>query len=181
MRRMLELDHHDVRAALYDLFRKPVFHLRYGLTMHEERELTMARWRAIVEAGFLKGTVATTTPAGRSRFMALIESVGMLDHSLDIKMSVHYGLFGSAVALLIESPHRFHHAQTKRVNPKPTTVDCAEAGGKAAHPQSPVRVMGASSSSLLIEYAPAGSSWNGRIDDTLLAFSSENAIIRARR
>ncbi len=100
LRRFLEHDHHETRSALYELFRQPVFHLRYGMTLHEERQLTMDRWRVIHEAGFLRDTISNRTPEGRSKFMAIIESIGMLDHSLDIKMSVHYGLFGSAVALL---------------------------------------------------------------------------------
>ena len=100
LRRFLELDHHEIRESLYELFRQPVFHLRYGLTLHEERKLLMDRWRVIHEAGFLRGTVSDLSPRGRSKFMAVIESIGMLDYSLDIKMSVHYGLFGSAIGLL---------------------------------------------------------------------------------
>lgn len=100
LRTLIELNDHDTREKLYELFKEPIFHHRYGETLQQERARTMLRWKRIAEVGFFKDTIAAGTSAGLAKYEAIIESVGFLDHSLDIKMSVHYGLFGATVALL---------------------------------------------------------------------------------
>jgi Acyl-CoA dehydrogenase, N-terminal domain len=100
MRALVELNDHALRAQLYELFKEPVFHLRHGETLQQERVRTMLRWKRVAELGFFKDTIASGTPAGRAKYEAVIESAGLLDHSLDIKMSVHYGLFGATIALM---------------------------------------------------------------------------------
>lgn len=97
------LDSHDLslRDQMYDLFERhsDLFTPRYGLTVPEERELVMARWAVIRQTQLLKGTLSYS-PVARGRYDAVMESCGYVDHSLEIKMGVHYGLFGSSVALL---------------------------------------------------------------------------------
>jgi len=97
------LDAHDIafRDRIYAMFEQhaDLFTPRYGLTVPEERELVMARWAVIREAQLLKGTL-NYSPEARGRYDAVMESCGYVDHSLEVKMGVHYGLFGSSVALL---------------------------------------------------------------------------------
>ncbi|KAK4535338.1 hypothetical protein CDCA_CDCA04G1363 [Cyanidium caldarium] len=98
------LDGHDVpmRDRMYRLFetRAELFAPRYGLTVPEERELVMARWAVVREERLLEGTLTAYSPASRGRYDAVMESCGYVDHSFEVKMGVHYGLFGSSVALL---------------------------------------------------------------------------------
>lgn len=112
LRALLDLNDVPLRDELYALFREPVFHAHAGETLAEQRARTMARWRRVAATGVFNGTIAAGTPAGRRRYEAVIESVGLLDHSLDIKMSVHYGLFGATVALMGDD------AQARRWVPK---------------------------------------------------------------
>jgi len=100
MRSLIELNDHELREQLYNLFKEPVFHPRYGETLAQERERTMRKWQRIAESGVFHGSISAGTAAGRRRYEAIMETVGMLDHSLDIKMSVHYGLFGLTVAMM---------------------------------------------------------------------------------
>jgi acyl-CoA oxidase len=103
------LDAHDlpIRDQLYGLFERhsDLFTPRYGLTVPEERELVMARWTVIRNAQLLKGTL-NYSAAARGRYDAVMESCGYVDHSLEVKMGVHYGLFGSSVALLGDEEQR---------------------------------------------------------------------------
>lgn len=100
MQHLIELNDHATRRAMYDLFRQPVFHIHYGETLEQERQRTLDRWKAIADAGFFKDTISAGTAEGRARYEAVIESAGLVDYSLDIKMGVHYGLFGASIALL---------------------------------------------------------------------------------
>lgn len=100
MRTYLDLDNIPLRDALYTLFKQPVFHAHPAETLSEQRARTIARWRAIASTGVFQSTISANSPAGRRKYEAIMESVGVLDHSLDIKMSVHYGLFGATVALM---------------------------------------------------------------------------------
>lgn len=102
MRYLVELNDHALRAQLYDLFREPVFHPRYDQTLSEQRQHVMQQWRRIVQTGVFRNSISIPPPVGRRRYEAIMETVGMLDHSLDIKMSVHYGLFGATVAMMAD-------------------------------------------------------------------------------
>lgn len=106
----LVLDGHNVetRDAMYALFRSEpeLYRPRYGLTVQQERELTMRRWARLRKFGAFDGTLCGFTPASRARYDAVMESCGLLDHSFEVKMGVHYGLFGSTVALLGDDEQR---------------------------------------------------------------------------
>lgn len=82
------------------MFRHPDFHPYHGETLSQERARIVRMWGHIASKRLLENTMSAGTPEGRARYEAIIESVGMLSHSLDIKMSVHYGLFGATVALM---------------------------------------------------------------------------------
>lgn len=100
MRKLIEYSHHELRAQLYELFKEPVFHHHYGETLQQERARTMMRWKRITDLGIFENTIALRSPEGRAKYEAVMESVGMLDYSLDIKLGVHYGLFGATIALM---------------------------------------------------------------------------------
>lgn len=100
MRRLLDNNHIELRDRLYQLFKHPDFHPRYGLSLAEERAHVMKMWKRVAALGFMQNSLSAGTVEGRQRYDAVIESCGMLSHSLDIKMSVHYGLFGATIKLM---------------------------------------------------------------------------------
>lgn len=100
MTELLYMNHVPLRKRLYRLFEHPDFHQVPGETLLEERARVMRMWGHIASLGVLKNSISARTEEGRSRYDAVIESCGLVSHSLDIKMSVHYGLFGAAVGLM---------------------------------------------------------------------------------
>ncbi|KAA8496155.1 Acyl-coenzyme A oxidase 3, peroxisomal [Porphyridium purpureum] len=106
-----ELMMHDVELREYVLnhvFGEELFKLapQYGMTVRQERDLTMARWARMRELKVYDNVLAVGVddPSGRraavQKYDCLSECVGLLDHSLEIKTGVHYGLFGSTIARL---------------------------------------------------------------------------------
>lgn len=97
-----------VRQRVYDLFAEPVFDLHYGELTATERARTRARWDRLVAAGcfvgcltaHLPGAPAGASAAARARHDAVMEAVAYLDHSLEVAIGVHVGLFGGTIALL---------------------------------------------------------------------------------
>lgn len=100
MRELLDMNNFELRDSFYELFRNPVFAHRYNETLEQERTRTIQRWRLIAKTGVFINTLREFTVEGRQRYEATMESVAAVDHSLDIKMSVHYGLFGGTVRLM---------------------------------------------------------------------------------
>ena len=82
------------------MFKHTDFLPRHGETLEQERARTVHMWKRVADMGHLENSISAGTPEGRGRYEAIIESVGMVNHSLDIKMSVHYGLFGATVSLM---------------------------------------------------------------------------------
>eukprot|EP00177_Eucheuma_denticulatum_P003820 GFKZ01006903.1.p1 GENE.GFKZ01006903.1~~GFKZ01006903.1.p1 ORF type:complete len:342 (+),score=35.79 GFKZ01006903.1:535-1560(+) len=100
LRQILDVSHLHLRDGLYNLFKQPLFHPQHDLPLHQQRALVMKRWHAIIKTAVLENSIAAGTADGRRKYEAVIESIGVLDHSLDIKMAVHYGLFGVTIKLL---------------------------------------------------------------------------------
>lgn len=100
MRQILDMNNFELRDSFYRLFKNPIFAPRYNETLAEERARTIQRWRLIAKTGVFHNALRKFTVEGRQRYEATLESVGALDHSLDIKMGVHYGLFGGTVSLM---------------------------------------------------------------------------------
>jgi len=98
----------SVRRRVFTLFEEPVFGLRYGEATADERARTRARWDRMVSAGLFVGCLTSHLPgapagagaAARSRHDAVMECVAYLDHSLEVAIGVHVGLFGGTIALL---------------------------------------------------------------------------------
>lgn len=98
---VLYMTHTNLRQHLYQLFlQQPDFNIVPGETLSDERSRVMRQWAHIVRGGYLHDTLSSNTPDGRAQYDAVIESCSLVSHSLEIKMSVHYGLFGASIALL---------------------------------------------------------------------------------
>lgn len=97
---LLYLSHTQLRHKLYDVFKHEDFHHIPGETLAEERARVMRMWSHVAALRVIDNSISAGTPEGRARYDAVIESCGLVSHSLDIKMSVHYGLFGATLALL---------------------------------------------------------------------------------
>lgn len=97
---LLTCSHLALRRRLYEVFKHPDFHFRPGESLAEERARTMRMWRHVYDQHLLENSISAGTSEGRARYDAVIDSCGLVSHSLDIKMSVHYGLFGATVMLM---------------------------------------------------------------------------------
>lgn len=100
MRQLLDMNNIALRDSLYDLFKHPAFIPRYNESLAEERTRTIQRWRLIAKTGVFHNTLRKFTADSRQKYEATLESVAAIDHSLDIKMGVHYGLFGGTITLM---------------------------------------------------------------------------------
>lgn len=109
---MLQPTNRDVRARMLDLFKEDVFTARYGETVATERKRTLARIARLKDVGVFRGTLYA--PGGsiedaHRRYNAVMSACALLDHSLEIKLGVSLGLFGSTVTGLgsVEQQRRF--------------------------------------------------------------------------
>lgn len=100
MTELLHLTDTPIRNRLFELFKHSDFHPVPGETFREERARVMRMWGHVRSLGLFENSISSHTPEGRARYDALIEACGLVSHSLDIKMSVHYGLFGATVGLM---------------------------------------------------------------------------------
>lgn len=100
MTELLHMSHTPLRNRMYQLFKHHDFHPVPGETFREERARVMRMWQHVRSLHLFENTISARTPEGRARYDALIESCGIVSHSLDVKMSVHYGLFGATVAMM---------------------------------------------------------------------------------
>lgn len=97
---LLHLTHTPLRKQLYKLFEHPDFHQVPGESMSEERARVMRMWARVASLGVIHNSISARTVEGLARYDAVIESCGLVSHSLDIKFSVHYGLFGATLAMM---------------------------------------------------------------------------------
>jgi acyl-CoA oxidase len=97
---LLQPTHRELRARLLELFREDVFRPRYGETVATERKRTLARIARLRETGVFHGTVAADprdTVEANLRYECIMACIALLDHSLEIKLGVSFGLFGATV------------------------------------------------------------------------------------
>ncbi|KAJ4976191.1 hypothetical protein NE237_001297 [Protea cynaroides] len=69
----------------------------YNQSMEQQREITMKRIRFLLDRGVFKGWVTDRSPEGELRKLALLDVLGIFDHSLAIKIGVHFFLWGGAI------------------------------------------------------------------------------------
>ncbi|XP_017433217.2 acyl-coenzyme A oxidase 3, peroxisomal-like isoform X2 [Vigna angularis] len=77
----------------------------YNQSMEQQREATMRRIEYLVERGVFRGWLTGEGPEEELRKLALHEVIGMYDHSLAVKLVVHYFLWGGAVKFLGTKRH----------------------------------------------------------------------------
>lgn len=65
--------------------------------MEQQREMTMKRILYLLEKGVFQGWLTERNPDAELRKFALLEVVGIFDHSLAIKLGVHFFLWGGAI------------------------------------------------------------------------------------
>ncbi|CAM8878388.1 unnamed protein product [Rhodiola kirilowii] len=109
MRRLLDEHNLDDRDWLFSLITQAkcfcprdvggkVFVLPdYNQTMEQQREMTMKRIEYMLERGVFNGWLTGTGVELEMRKFAFLEVIGIYDHSLSIKLGVHFLLWGGAV------------------------------------------------------------------------------------
>lgn len=93
---------HDraLRARVFSLLKEDVFRLRFNETVCMERERTNARVNRLHELGLLRNSIALANEAGSRRYDAVIDVLALLDHSLEVKLGVNFGLFSATLRRL---------------------------------------------------------------------------------
>eukprot|EP00184_Porphyridium_aerugineum_P002793 CAMPEP_0184700356 /NCGR_PEP_ID=MMETSP0313-20130426/12387_1 /TAXON_ID=2792 /ORGANISM="Porphyridium aerugineum, Strain SAG 1380-2" /LENGTH=119 /DNA_ID=CAMNT_0027159977 /DNA_START=16 /DNA_END=371 /DNA_ORIENTATION=+ len=96
LHRELDMHNHALRQQIFKLFQDhdDTFRVRYGESLKRERERTNERWAVLHQAGLYKNTVTKRDLEAIMRYDTVVECLSMLDHSLEVKTGVHYGLFG---------------------------------------------------------------------------------------
>ncbi|KAK4799251.1 hypothetical protein SAY86_024616 [Trapa natans] len=69
----------------------------YNQSMEQQREMTMRRILFLLERGVFEGWLTGKGIEAEMRKFAFLEVVGMFDHSLAIKIGVHFFLWGGAI------------------------------------------------------------------------------------
>ncbi|XP_047334030.1 acyl-coenzyme A oxidase 3, peroxisomal-like [Impatiens glandulifera] len=77
----------------------------YNQTMEQQRESTMKRIDYLREKGVFEGWLTGKGPESELRKLALLEVMSIYDHSLAIKVGVHFFLWGGAVQFFGTKPH----------------------------------------------------------------------------
>ncbi|KAK2973266.1 hypothetical protein RJ640_001922 [Escallonia rubra] len=69
----------------------------YNQTMEQQREMTMKRIGYLSDRGVFQGWLTKTGPEAELRKFAFLEVMGIFDHSLSVKLGVHFFLWGGAI------------------------------------------------------------------------------------
>uniref|UniRef100_M1BZ65 Acyl-CoA oxidase ACX3 n=1 Tax=Solanum tuberosum TaxID=4113 RepID=M1BZ65_SOLTU len=69
----------------------------YSQSKEQQRQITMRRIQYLVEHGFSKDWLTVKGPEDELRKLALLDCLFIYDHSLSIKMGVHFLLWGGAI------------------------------------------------------------------------------------
>lgn len=101
--RILSPDSRALRARVHDLLREDVFRPRYGEDLAAERRRCWDRMKRLVDVGLFKGTLTSTgaeLSEAAERYGVVVMAAAQLDHSLEVKIGVSFGLFGTTVKRL---------------------------------------------------------------------------------
>lgn len=105
MRRLLDGHNTEDRDWLYGLMMQSNLFNRkerggkifvspdYNQTMEQQREITMKRIWYLLEKGVYRGWLTGSGPEAELKKLALLEVCGIYDHSLSIKLGVHFFLW----------------------------------------------------------------------------------------
>ncbi|KAI5661787.1 hypothetical protein M9H77_21110 [Catharanthus roseus] len=69
----------------------------YNQSMEQQREMTMKRIGFLLDHGVFQGWLTGKGPEAELRKFALLDVIGIFDHSLAIKIGVHFFLWGGAI------------------------------------------------------------------------------------
>lgn len=69
----------------------------YNQSMEQQREMTMKRIEYLLDNGVFQGWLTGKGPEAELRKFAFLDVVGIFDHSLAIKIGVHFFLWGGAI------------------------------------------------------------------------------------
>lgn len=69
----------------------------YNHSMEQQREITMKRIEYLLDHGVFKGWLTGKGPEAEMKKFALLEVIEIFDHSLAIKIGVHFFLWGGAI------------------------------------------------------------------------------------
>ncbi|KAK6919653.1 Acyl-CoA oxidase/dehydrogenase, middle domain [Dillenia turbinata] len=109
MRKLLDAHNLEDRDWLYGLMRQSnLFNPRklggrvfvwpdYNQSMEQQREMTMKRIGYMIDRGVFEGWLTAQGPEAKLRKLALMEVIGIFDHSLSVKLGVHFMLWGGAI------------------------------------------------------------------------------------
>ncbi|KAJ8763753.1 hypothetical protein K2173_003535 [Erythroxylum novogranatense] len=117
MRQLLDAHHIEDRDWLFGVVRQSkLFNPRerggrvfvspdYNQSMEQQREMTMRRIGYLLERGVFDGWLTGKGPEAELRKFAAFEVLGMFDHSLAIKLGVHFFLWGGAIQFFGTNRH----------------------------------------------------------------------------
>ncbi|XP_076918938.1 acyl-coenzyme A oxidase 3, peroxisomal-like [Bidens hawaiensis] len=77
----------------------------YNQSMEQQREMTMRRIGYLRDTGLFNGWFEKPAPDGDLWMFAMAETVGVFDHSLGIKLGVHFFLWGGALRFMGTKRH----------------------------------------------------------------------------
>ncbi|CAH9082072.1 unnamed protein product [Cuscuta europaea] len=77
----------------------------YNQTMEEQRELTMRRIEFLSGIGLFRGWLTDNGPEAELRKLSFLEVTSLFDHSLSVKLGVHFLLWGGAIQFLGTKRH----------------------------------------------------------------------------
>lgn len=77
-----------------------IFRRRYDASVAQQRQLTSLRVQRLTEAGFFEGTVTGSSLASSEKYATVVGTVALIDHSIEVKIGVSYGLFCASIRAL---------------------------------------------------------------------------------
>ncbi|KAL2640629.1 hypothetical protein GLYMA_06G285400v4 [Glycine max] len=117
MRKLMDCHNLEERDWIFSLIlQSPLFNPRhragrvfvspdYNQPMEHQRQATMKRIGYLLQKGVFRGWLTGNGPEQELRKLALHEVIGMYDHSLAVKLGVHFFLWGGAVKFLGTKRH----------------------------------------------------------------------------
>mmetsp|Transcript_16598 Transcript_16598/g.41454 ORF Transcript_16598/g.41454 Transcript_16598/m.41454 type:complete len:641 (-) Transcript_16598:685-2607(-) len=102
MQNWLVHDNHELRKAVFEFLKDPIFRYDGYLSLMDFRELTLQRLKMIVGQKFFSVRDYMANPR---KFMAALECLSWCDYSMGIKAGVHFTLCGGTISKLGTAKH----------------------------------------------------------------------------
>lgn len=100
MHELLYPQNRSLRRRVFQVVKEPLFKRRYDLTVQQHRAITMARIQRLSNEGFITGLLTAPSKENARRYDVMVDIAALVDHSLEVKMGVTFGLFGATVRAL---------------------------------------------------------------------------------